>query len=205
MYSYTKKMNIVKKRFLIIMGCTLMIGTAFISYQYLHLQKEKDRAVFHETKAPILNLPDMQQKANLPFQGDVKTVLEYFDGEDHDVPSISKFEGVYRANQGIDYAKKNEPFDVSAIYAGDVVEAKEDELFGNTLTIKSGDYLITYQSLSNMNFKKGDKVNQKDVLGKAGNNIYNKELGNHLHVVVEHKGIIVDPKSIYGKMLNNEK
>lgn len=205
MYSYTKQMNTVKKRFLIFLSCVLIIGATFICYQYYGKKKERESAVFHETKVPVLTLPNMQQKAILPFDGEVKTVLEYFDGKDHDVSSISKFEGVYRANQGIDYAKNDEAFDVLSIYGGNVVDVKNDELFGNTITIKSEDTEITYQSLSDIKYKKGDSINQKDVIGKAGKNIYNKELGNHVHVVVEKQGKIVDPKTIYGKPLRNEK
>ena len=44
-----------------------------------------------------------------------------------------------------------------------------------------------------------DKVNQKDPIAKAGSNIYNKELGNHLHIVVEKNGKIIDPELMYGK------
>ena len=60
-------------------------------------------------------------------------MLEYFDGKDHEVDSMTKFEGVYRANQGIDYACNDEAFDVLAVFAGDVSEVKEDALFGRVL------------------------------------------------------------------------
>lgn len=112
---------------------------------------------------------------------------------------MTKFEGVYRANQGMDYSFNKEAFDVLASFSGEVSDVKEDNIFGKSVTITSKDLSITYQSLSDITVKKGDKVNQKDPIAKAGSNIYNKELGNHLHIVVEKNGKIIDPELMYGK------
>ena len=46
--------------------------------------------------------------------------------------------------------------------------------------------------------KKDQVVNQNDVLGLAGENIYNKDLGIHLHVVVQKDGKLIDPATVIG-------
>ena len=92
------------------------------------------------------------------------------------------------------------------IFSGTVTEVKEDELFGQSVTIQSSDAIkITYQSLSNVSVKKGDEVSQKQVFANAGENIYHKDLGVHLHVVVEQNGVVIDPKLVYDKTLEELK
>ena len=138
-------------------------------------RKDKEDTAVFKESVPVLSLPDTTQK------------------------------GVYRANQGIDYACNDEAFDVLAVFAGDVSEVKEDALFGKSVTIKSKDLSITYQSLDDVALKQGDKVNQGDAIAKAGTNIYNKELGKHLHMVVEKNGTIIDPKTVFDKTLSEIK
>ena len=65
--------------------------------------------------------------------------------------------------------------------------------------------VFTYQSLSEVLVKNGDEIKNGEVIGKAGKNIYNKELGNHLHIVVTKGGQIRDPESVYGKTIEELK
>ena len=46
---------------------------------------------------------------------------------------------------------------------------------------------------------KGDSVKQGEAIGTAGTCVYSKDLGNHLHLVSEVGGRLVDPQSIYDK------
>lgn len=95
----------------------------------------------------------------------------------------------------------DQEFDVLAIFSGEVVDVKEDPLFGQSCTIKSDQLTITYQSLKDMKKSVGDQVSQGDAISLASTNIYNKDLGNHLHIVVEKDGVRIDPEDIYGKSL----
>lgn len=207
MYSYTKKKKVPKRNLIISLSCLLVATTAFLTYEYGLKKKAQDAAVFKEDITPVLELPSKEQKekAGKPFVVDAKIVLEYFDGKDSKIENMTKFEGVYRANQGIDYAFNNEPFDVMAIFSGDVSDVREDPVFGQSVTIVSEDIAITYQSLGDVVVKKGDQVKQKDVIAKAGSNVYNKELGNHLHIVVEKDKKIMDPKQVYDKTIDEIK
>ena len=86
-------------------------------------------------------------------------------------------------------------------FQDEVIEVKEDALFGNSITIQSDTIQITYQSLDALNFEKGAYVKQKDVIGKASLNTYNPALGNHLHVELYHNGKVVNPEEYYDKLV----
>lgn len=207
MYSYTKEKKFPKRKLIVSLSCLLVAATAFMTYEYSLNKNTKDSAVFKEDTTPVITLPSgtQDEKGIKPFSVDAKVALEYFDGKDSKVDNMTKFEGIYRANQGMDYTFNNEAFDVLSVYSGDVSDVKDDSVFGKSVTIVSKDVSITYQSLGEVAVKKGDHVNQKDVIAKASNNIYNKDLGNHLHIVVEKNKKIIDPKLIYEKTLSEIK
>lgn len=208
MYSYKRKLKKVPKRRLIVsLSCLLVACVGYFSYEYMQIDTKKDTPVFKEENVPVLALPNSQveEKGSLPFSVDAKVVLDYYDGKDSKIENITKFEGVYRANQGVDYAFNKEEFSVLAMFSGEVKEVKDDPLFGKSVTINSKDVSVTYQSLKDVSVKAGDKVNQKDSIAKASSNIYNKDLGNHLHIVVEKNGKIVNPKTVVDKTLSEIK
>ena len=125
--------------------------------------------------------------------------VDYFDGESGEVDAFTKFEDVYRSSQGIDYTYNDEPFPVLAMMSGEVSDVRADELFGNTVVITSGELTVTLQSLGEVSVSKGDSVKQGEAIGTAGTCVYSKDLGNHLHLVSEVGGRLVDPQSIYDK------
>lgn len=206
MYSYTKKKKFPRRKMIVGLSALLVVAVAFLSYEYT-LNKEKDTAVFQENDIPVLTLPasETKEKGQKPFQVEAKVVLDYFDGKDSDVESITEFEGVFRGNQGMDYALDNQAFDVMACFSGKVSDVKDDSVFGKSVTISTDDLDITYQSLGETSLKKGDEVKQGAIIGKAGANIYNKDLGNHLHIVTTKTGTIIDPETIFDKTIEEIK
>lgn len=196
MYVYKKKIN--RKKVYVFSSIVLMVVAGIVSWQFMDKTPQNIPVMKEEF---VITLPDKKEKIMLPFNVEATLVLEYFDGSNHEVKDYTNLNGVYRPNQGIDYAFNDETFEILSMLSGEVIEVKEDELFGNTITIKNKDLFITYQSLSEVSVKVKDTVKQGDVLGKAGKNTYNPELGNHLHLVVENKGIVVNPKSILDKTI----
>ena len=80
---------------------------------------------------------------------------------------------------------------------------KEDNLIGKTIEIKHDNGIITsYQSLSEVNVKKDDYVNQGQVIGKSGTNELDKEIGNHLHLEIYENGNSVNPENYLNKEIN---
>ena len=206
MYSYKKGKAFPKRKLIVSLLCFLVLSVSYLSYEYYEQTKPKDTAVFKEQDIPVLALPSStSQMFKKPFSIDAKIALDYFDGKDNNVDNVTEFEGVYRGNQGMDYTFNDQVFDVVASLDATVSDVSEDSIFGTTITLAHEDISVTYQSLSEVAVKKGDRVKQGDVIAKAGKNIYNKELGNHLHIVVEKNGNIIDPKLVYDKALSDIK
>lgn len=205
MYTYTDKRNKTKKTMIITLSLLLLVMVGLMSWSFQALN-QKDTPVFNE-EAPVITVPDEQieEKAVRPYLVDAKIVLNYFNADNDTADDVTFFEGSYRPNEGIDYGFNNEEFDVVAIFSGEVTDVKDDSLFGKSVTITSGDLSITYQSLKDTTLKKGDKVNQKDVISKASANIYNKDLNNHVHIVAVKNGMTINPESIYDKALSEIK
>lgn len=196
MYVYNRK---TKTKVYVIAMLSVAIAVCSGLALFLHTKQETTLPVMKEEESVVIALPDSEKTFISPFVVDANIVKQYFDGSDHEIADFTYYEGVYRPNQGIDYAYNDEAFDVVCMMDGEVIESKEDALFGNSLTIQSGEVKIVYQSLDALYFKVGDKVVQNDVLGKASLNVYNPELKNHLHVVVSVQNTLVNPQNIIGK------
>ena len=189
----------VQKKMIAILGvaCMIVMGCCM----FLINKKEVDHAVFKEEKA-ILKMTHEEDKVEVaikPFKVNAEKSLEYYDGKDHEIDSITKFEGVYRSNQGIDYTFQDQAFEVVASLSGVVSDIKDDSIFGKSITITTNQIKVTYQSLSKINVALNEEVKQGMVIGNAGENIYHKQLQNHLHYVVTIKDKIINPESIWQK------
>ena len=202
MYAYNQKTK--RKLYTILSLSVSLVGCVAIAMLLL-FPKNDTTPVISQQDETVLPLPDKEEVITYPFKVDAVVVKEYFDGSDHEVSDFTNLSGVYRPNQGMDFAYNEENFDVLCMLAGEVSEVKEDSLFGNSLTITSENVSITYQSLSDVLVKKGDKVSLKQNIAKAGVNTYNPELGNHVHIVVEINEKVVDPKSVIGKTFTEVK
>lgn len=205
MYSYTRKNKKLRRNLTISLLGVLAIAVGTLTYLSSQTPTEDIPVSKEEVHVPVISLPETKEKAIKPFKVEANIVLDYYDGSDTEVASMTKFEGTYRANQGIDYAYNNEAFDVLAIFSGEVTDVKEDPLFGHSVTIKSDHLMITYQSLKDMKKSIGDTIAQGDALSLASSNVYNKDLENHVHIVVEKNGERIDPEEIYGKTLEELK
>ena len=116
------------------------------------------------------------------------------------------FEGVYRPNDGIDYTKDNESFDVYASASGTVIRKENDSLLGWIVTIEHQKGIQTiYQSLDDIKVEKGDQVKQGDVIGKAGNNVYQSTLKKHLHFIVSIDDKTVNPDKYFNQKIEKIK
>ncbi len=147
---------------------------------------DNDIAVINTT-AKIIN----------PYTEATVTIGKYFYDYKGDASSQEKsivyHENTYMQNSGIDFVNEN-VFDVVSVLDGTVTEITDNETLGKTIEIKhNNDYITIYQSLSEVSVKKGDTVNQGQVIGKSGTNELDKEIGNHLHFEFYANGQVVDP------------
>ncbi len=155
-------------------------------------EKKEDKPVVETLKAPVK---------------DGIGIVRYFYNKDDDSKkqeqSLILFEGVYRPNQGIDYANKNEIFDVLASISGTVTKKTNDPVLGWIITITNNDKIsTTYQSLSEISVEMNQTVKQGDIIGKSGENIYESDLKNHLHFIVQKEDKLLNPERCIGQPLN---
>lgn len=131
----------------------------------------------------------------------VKDFYDYQAEESAQEKSIIYHENVYMQNSGVCYGGKDN-FDVVSILSGEVIDVKEDELLGNVVEISHDNNLISvYQSLSTVNVKKGDIVNQGQNIGTSGTSNISVELNSHLSFELIHNGVNVNPENYYNKKL----
>lgn len=144
-----------------------------------------------------------------PVKDGIGIVRYYYDKEDDSSKqeqSLILFEGVYRPNQGIDYANKNETFDVMAAMSGTVTKKTSDPVLGWVVTITNSDKIsTTYESLSQVSVELDQEVKQGDVIGKSGENVYEADLKNHLHFILQKEDKMFNPEKYIGQALDQIK
>ena len=153
---------------------------------------------------PVINTEDKILK---PYTLDkvVKTTGYYkMDGnEEEQSSSIILHDNTYLQNTGINYSS-DEEFDIVSILDGEVIEVKDNELLGKSVTIKhEKDVISVYQSLKDVTVKQGDKVLKGQVIAKGGSCNLIKEKENNLHFELYVSGTIVDPEEYFDKDINN--
>lgn len=136
---------------------------------------------------------------------EIKIVRNYYDykaDSESQISSIIYHENTYLQNSGISYGGK-ENFDVVAILDGTISNVKEDSFLGTIVEIEHSNEMISiYQSLGEVNVKKGDTVKQGTVIGKSGTCNIAKDLGSHLDLELIIKGQTVNPESYYDKSVS---
>lgn len=145
------------------------------------------------------------EKLVKPVGDDVKVEKKFYDTDMPDEElekALVYFEGVYRPNDGIDYTKNGEAFNVYAATSGEVIRKENDSLLGWIISIEHESGMITtYQSVDNIKVEKGDKIKQGDVIATSGNNVYQSGLKNHLHFIVSQDNKTLNPEKYYDKEL----
>lgn len=203
----------IKVRYLtILIALFTLIPVLTVIYLLDHnLEKEPINPSFSteeivENTLPVINTP--RKTINPYIDSSVKIGKTYYDyqgKEEEQEKSINVHDNTYTQNTGIDYVSEN-IFDVIAILDGTVADVKDDQLLGKTIEIKHNTgYVSIYQSLSEINVKKGDIITQGQIIGKSGTNELDKELGNHLHFEIYDNGQAVNPNYYLNKEIVEKK
>ena len=141
-----------------------------------------------------------------PVKDGIGIVRYYYDKDDDESKqeqSLILFEDVYRPNQDIDYANKNEVFDVMAAISGTVTKKTNDPVLGWVVTITNSDNIsTTYESLSKVSVELNQEVKQGDIIGKSGENVYEADLKNHLHFILQKDDQLYNPEKFIGQTLD---
>lgn len=167
-----------------------------IDYDYvMDIFSNATQSVTNETEAKIIR-PYTDTKVSI-----VKDFYDYQADEKEQQNAIVYYEGTYMQNTGICYSSGTN-FDVISVLSGEVTEVVEDELVGNSITIKHDENTYSvYQSIKDLNFKEGDHVDQGDKIGTSSTSNMNKDLNNHLYFELIINGVSVNPEEYYDAAL----
>ena len=108
-------------------------------------------------------------------------------------------------NSGVDYILE-ESFDVVSVLDGTVTKKANDPVLGWIVTITHDNKITTsYQALSDVKVELNQIVKQGDIIGKSGENIYESDLKNHLHFILQKDGQIMNPEKYINKLITEIK
>jgi len=138
----------------------------------------------------------------------VQVVTKFYDFEaspEDQEAALVLYDNTYHPNRGIDIAREDgQSFEVVASLSGTVTKAMKDPLLGHVVEIEHDDNVVTvYQSLTDLQVKEGDKVEQGQVIGKAGQNQFNKEAGVHAHFEIRKDGKAYNPLNYMEKPMTS--
>lgn len=147
------------------------------------------------------------ESINSPVGDQVSVVGKFYDitlSDEQLETALIYFEGVYRPNVGVSYGNNGETFDVYASLTGVITKKTNDPLLGWVVTITSDHGVTTtYQSLGDVYFEKDDEIKQGQLIGTSGENIYEADLGNHIHFVIEVDDVPLNPEKVIGLSVND--
>lgn len=192
-----------KKTFVLMASLMLFLAGAGVFQNVIRQDDFEDVPVVSvETKTEEEETVETIQK---PVGDDVVIEKKFYDPDLSDEEleqALVYFEGVYRPNDGIDYTKNGEVFDVLASFSGEVVRKENDSLLGWIVAIENESGMVaTYQAIDNIKVEKGDQVVQGDVIASSGNNVYQSALKNHLHFILSKDDETLNPEKYFGKEL----
>ena len=185
-----------------------LVGVGVIQLVVNQYRPLKDTAVVkvEDNKDKDTDKEDPQapaEKMVKPGGDDIKIVKKFYDSSLSDEElekALVYFEGVYRPNLGIDFSKDNKAFEVTAAFSGTVTKKDNDALLGWIVTVTNETGVsATYQSLSEVNVEKDAVIKQGDKIGTSGENVYESELKNHLHFILEKDNQALNPEKYFNQ------
>ena len=153
---------------------------------------------------PVVN---QEEKIIRPYSSKNVSIHKNFYEKDSSVDeqknSIIFHEGIYMQNSGT-YYKSEESFDIISSLSGTVTNITDDALLGKTIEIRnSTELIVMYQSLGEVLVKKGDIVNQGQVIAKSGTCALNSDVKQGLHLEIYINGVVINPEKYYDKSLKD--
>ena len=103
MLSYENKTIKWKKRGIIVLSLFLLLAVGTLTW--MMNQDTAAEPTMADDQEVILPLPDAEkeEKTIKPFTVEAVVAVDYFDGENKEADTFTKFEDVYRSSKGIDY------------------------------------------------------------------------------------------------------
>lgn len=100
------------------------------------------------------------------------------------------FTGKRKFHNGIDLHARSAK--VFAMMQGRVIAVGQDKVSGKYVTLRHGNFTVSYCHLSQISVSQGQDVLSGDVVGITGNT--GRSTGEHLHITIRQKREYVDPR-----------
>lgn len=170
-------------------------NTTPASEDEIHLTDNKKTDVVPTTTDSEENLAKAKETENnkINYLGN-QVIREYSEKE----PSYSETLEVWEIHKGID-VEAHENQEVKSLSSGKVLDVYDDDKYGISVKIQAEDETVfMYSSLGkNTVVKKGDKVDEGQLIGYAGNTSDIESLsGVHVHLQAYKNNIAINPMSL---------
>lgn len=211
--------SVFKKRWVlpaIYISCAALLLTAVIWFQTggKNVAKNNDNEATDVSgnnlgKEPALEVNQAIENIAMPVTNpDVAVIKQHFydskaKKEDQEAALVF-YNNQYHPNTGVNIGQEDgKTFDVVAALSGNVTKVEDDSLLGNIIEIQHDDGIVTqYQSLQDIQVSAGDFVEQGEVLAKAGQSMFNKEAGVHVHFEIRRNNVALNPLDYFDKPLS---
>ena len=198
------KLFMKRNRRVLVFSVVVMLflaGVGIVQLVMNQYQPFKDTAVVKVEDSEEDQPTVATEKLIKPVDDDVTIVKKFYDASLSDAElekALVYFEGVYRPNLGVDFSKDGKTFEVKAACSGTVTKKDNDALLGWIVTVTNENgFSTTYQSLSEVSVEKDTVIKQGDKIGVSGENVYESELKNHLHFILEKDNQALNPESYF--------
>jgi len=155
-----------------------------------------------DSEEPSESVSTPVENVSLPTlsESSTKIVTKFYEHEsdqENQEQALVFYDNNYYQSQGIDIAATNDdPLPVVAALSGKVVEVKENSLLGHIVQLEHDNNVTTYySSLTDVEVEEGQDISQGEVLAHAGTNLFNQDLGTHVHFEIRKDDQAVNPES----------
>ncbi len=134
----------------------------------------------------------LQVSASLSYPVSEGTILKEYTED----AVFNETMGDYRAHTGVDFKAEPEE-NVLAMADGKVEKIYTDNMYGNIIEVKNGNFSVYYCGVSDtMYCVEGAPVTKGDIIAKVGNIPCESEDGAHIHIEVRVADKTIDPMMI---------
>lgn len=141
--------------------------------------------IINNTSSEKLEESFAQNKGNLPWPVESRTISEDFGNKRHPVY------GTVTANLGIEIVTDSAAT-VQAVHSGFVIDVRPIPGYGDVVVVKHGRFITAYGNLSQILVRKNDIVEQGDIIGNAGDSDSPK--GESLFFLIRENNENLDPE-----------